>query len=102
MARAPQKMFLIALASLSNAGWAGNAPAAAAPPAQAVAAPFSPSKVLAQLGERKGNVSYAAFGQAGERPETDRSLAPYLTVLGAGGAPRALPASCTVAISNVT
>ena len=30
-------------------------------------------------------MSYAAFGQPGERPDNDRSLAPYLTVLGAGG-----------------
>ena len=30
-------------------------------------------------------MSYASFGQAGERPDNDRSLAPYLTVLGAGG-----------------
>src|SRR5262245_52303843 len=83
MARARQKMFLVALATVT--GWAGNAPAAAPPP-KTVAAPFSPSGVLAKIGERKGNVSYAAFGQQRERPETDRSLAPYLTVLGAGGA----------------
>ncbi|HEY7375720.1 MAG TPA: VIT and VWA domain-containing protein [Polyangia bacterium] len=82
MARAPRKMLLIALASLSVSGWAGRAPAAA----PAAAAPFSPTKVLAQIGERKGNMSYAAFGQQGERPDNDRSLAPYLTVLGAGGA----------------
>jgi Ca-activated chloride channel family protein len=75
-------MLLIALASLSVSGWAGRAPAAA----PAAAAPFSPTKVLAQIGERKGNMSYAAFGQQGERPDNDRSLAPYLTVLGAGGA----------------
>ena len=73
-------------------GWAGNAPAAAPPPAQAVAAPFSPSKVLAQIGERNGNVSYASFGQQGERPDNDRSLAPYLTVLGEGG--RRGPSAC--------
>ena len=30
-------------------------------------------------------MSYASFGQPGERPDNDRSLAPYLTVLGAGG-----------------
>jgi Ca-activated chloride channel homolog len=84
MARARQKTFLgIALASLSIAGWSGSAPAAASP--TAVAAPFSPSKVLAQIGERKGNVSYATFGQKGEQPGSDRSLAPYLTVAGEGG-----------------
>ncbi|HXU05837.1 MAG TPA: VIT domain-containing protein [Polyangia bacterium] len=82
MARARQRMFLVALVTLS--AWAGRAPAAA-PPAQAVSAPFSPSKVLAQIGNRTGNVSYAAFGQQGERPDNDRSLAPYLTVLGEGG-----------------
>jgi Ca-activated chloride channel homolog len=81
MVRAPKKMFLVALASLT--GWAGSAPAAA-PPA-AVAAPFSPSKVLAQIAQRTGNASYANFGAQGERPENDRSLAPYLTVLGEGG-----------------
>jgi Ca-activated chloride channel homolog len=84
MARARQKMFLVALASLSLAGWAGSAPAASPPP-QAVAAPFSPSKVLTQIGARKGTVSHAAFGQQqGERSANDRSLAPYLTVVGAG------------------
>jgi Ca-activated chloride channel family protein len=83
MARARQKMFLVALASLAIGGWVADASAAAAP--TAVAAPFSPSKVLGQIGERKGNVSYAAFGQQGERPGHDRSLAPYLTVLGEGG-----------------
>jgi Ca-activated chloride channel family protein len=75
-------MFLVALASLS----VGATGAAAAAPT-AVAAPFSPSKVLTQLGERKGNVSYGAFGQ-GERPDNDRddrTLAPYLTVLSEGG-----------------
>ena len=83
MARARQKMFLVALASV--AGWAGSAPAASPPP-QAVAAPFSPSKVLTQIGDRKGNVSYAVFGQQqGERPANDRSLAPYLTVVGETG-----------------
>jgi Ca-activated chloride channel homolog len=81
MTRARQKLSLL-LASVTVAGWAGNAPAA--PPPTAVAAPFSPSKVLAKIGERKGNVSYTAFGQ-GERPGNDRSLAPYLTVLGEGG-----------------
>src|SRR5262245_11521555 len=85
MARARQKkMLLVGLASLLVGGWAGRAPAAA-PPAAAVAAPFSPSKVLAQIGDRKGYVSYNAFGQGGERPANDRSLAPYLTVLGEGG-----------------
>jgi len=84
MARARQKMFLVALVTASVSGWSGRAPAAA-PPAAAVATPFSPSKVLAQLGERKGNVSYASFGQQGERPDNDRSLAPYLTVVGEGG-----------------
>jgi len=84
MARARQKMFLVALVTTAVSGWAGRAPAAA-PPAAAVATPFSPSKVLAQLGERKGNVSYASFGQQGERPDNDRSLAPYLTVVGEGG-----------------
>ena len=74
---------VITLALAAVAGWADRAPAAAPP--QAVAAPASPSKVLAQIGERKGSVSYAAFGQAGERPGGDRSLAPYLTVLGEGG-----------------
>ena len=84
MARARQKNVLgIALASLSIAGWSGSAPAAAPP--TAVAAPFSPSKVLAQIGERKGNVSYASFGQKAEQPGSDRSLAPYLTVVGEGG-----------------
>jgi Ca-activated chloride channel family protein len=87
MARARQ-MFLVALASTT--GWAGGGPAAAAPAASgpAVAAPFSPTKVLTQLGERKGNVSYNAFGPYGqrdERPANDRSLAPYLTVVGEGG-----------------
>ena len=82
MARARQKMFLVALASVT--GWAGSAPAASPLP-PAVVAPFSPSKVLTQIGNRKGNVSYAAFGQPqGERPANDRSLAPYLTVVGAG------------------
>src|SRR5499427_1271330 len=86
MARARRKLFLVALASLTAApggAWAGGASAAS--PATAVAAPFSPTKVLAQIGDRKGNMSYAAFGQPGERPDHDRSLAPYLTVLGAGG-----------------
>jgi Ca-activated chloride channel homolog len=84
MARARQKHFLgLVLASLSIAGLSGSAPAAAPP--TAVAAPFSPSKVLAQIGERKGNVSYASFGQKGEPPGNDRSLAPYLTVLGQRG-----------------
>jgi Ca-activated chloride channel homolog len=83
MTRAKRKMFLVALASLANAGWAGGAPVAAAP--AAVAAPFSPSKVLAQIGARKGNVSYASFAQQGERADNDRSLAPYLTVVGEGG-----------------
>jgi Ca-activated chloride channel family protein len=80
MARARQKTFVLALASV--VGWAGNAPAAAPPPAKAIAAPFSPSGVLAKIGDRKGYVSYATFGQQGE-PGNDRSLAPYLTVLGA-------------------
>ena len=53
---------VITLALAAVAGWADRAPAAAPP--QAVAAPASPSKVLAQIGERKGSVSYAAFGQA--------------------------------------
>jgi len=82
MVRAHKKMFLVALASLT--GWASNVPAAA-PPAAAVAAPFSPSKAIAQIGQRTGNASYPSFGQQGERPENDHSLAPYLTVLGAGG-----------------
>jgi Ca-activated chloride channel family protein len=77
-------MSLVALAWVSNTGWAGSGPALAAAPA-AVAAPFSPSKALAQIGDRKGNVSYASFGQQGERADNDRSLAPYLTVLGEGG-----------------
>jgi len=83
MARARQKMVL--LASVMVAGWTGSARAASPPPA-AVAAPPSPSQVLARIGSQKGNVSYNAFGNGGERPEGgDRSLAPYLTVLGAGG-----------------
>ena len=87
MARARQKTFVLALVSVVGIGigFAGNAPAAAPPPAKAVAAPFSPSGVLAQIGNRTGNMSYASFGQPGERPDNDRSLAPYLTVLGAGG-----------------
>jgi Ca-activated chloride channel family protein len=58
---------------------------AAAPPAPAVVTPFSPSKVLAQLAGKTGGVGFATpYGQ-GERPEADRSLAPYLTVVGAAG-----------------
>jgi len=83
MARARQKTFVLALASV--VGWAGNAPAAAPPPAKGLAAPFSPSGVLSKIGERKGYVSYATYGQQGEAPANDRSLAPYLTVLGEGG-----------------
>ena len=82
MARARQKMVLMASAVV--AGWAGSAPAASPPPT-AVAAPPSPSHVLAEIGNRTGDVSFNAFGTGGERPDGDRSLAPYLTVLGAGG-----------------
>ena len=87
MARARQTTFVLSLVSVVGIGigFAGNAPAAAPPPAKAVAAPFSPSGVLAQIGTRTGNMSYGSFGQPGERPDNDRSLAPYLTVLGAGG-----------------
>ena len=100
MVRVHRKLFFVALASLT--GWAGNAPAAA-PPA-AVAAPFSPTKVLAQISQRTGNALYANFGQQGERPDNDRSLAPYLTVLGAGGGTERVPlkeTSADVSIAGV-
>src|SRR5690349_728177 len=54
-----------------------------APPAPA--APISPSKVLAQMSGRTGYVSFpSAYNQAAP-PENDRSLAPYLMVLGEPG-----------------
>ena len=84
MVRVRQKTFVLALASVVGSGVSGGASAA---PATAVAAPFSPSGALAQIGNRKGYVSYATFGQQGE-PANDRSLAPYLTVLGEGSTER--------------
>ena len=70
--------------SVSHRSVAGNAPAAAPPPAKAVAAPFSPSGVLAQIGARNGTCRMGSFGQpASARHQSEP--APYLTVLGAGG-----------------
>jgi len=87
MARARQTRFILALASVVGIG-SGTA----------VAAPFSPSGVLTKIGDRKGYVSYATFGQQGDRPANDRSLAPYLTVLGASdGATERVPLKETTA-----
>ena len=72
MVRARQTKILFVLATVAAAGEA----AAAAP---------SPSAVLAQLAGKTGSVGYASSRQQGERPANDRSLAPYLTVLGEGG-----------------
>ena len=82
MVRARQTKILLALVVL--AGGAGStASPRAAPKAAAVAAP-SPSTVLAQLSGKTGNVGYAWSRQQEPRPDSDRSLAPYLTVLGEG------------------
>jgi Ca-activated chloride channel family protein len=69
-------------------GWAGSArpagnPAVAAGPAPP---PFSPTKVLADLEQRRGNVSFASADSQVARPDHDRSAAPYLMVVGEGTA----------------
>ena len=82
MVRARQTKILLALVVLAS-GAGSTALATPAPKAAAVAAP-SPSTVLAQLSNKTGNVGYAWSHQQQPRPDSDSSLAPYLTVVGEG------------------
>ncbi|HEY2901051.1 MAG TPA: VIT and VWA domain-containing protein, partial [Polyangia bacterium] len=88
---APRRMTMVR-ACLRNAFLVAVAVAAATSPtpdakAASTAAPataaFSPAKVLAQLG-RTGPVSIGGAFNQDAPPENDRSLAPYLTIIGEG------------------
>jgi Ca-activated chloride channel homolog len=82
MLRTRQSQVRTGLLVVLLTGWGGTAHSAGAP-AVSGAAP-SPSKVLGQISGRTGNVSFpSAYGQV-EPPKQDRSLAPYLMVLGEG------------------
>ena len=72
----------------------GDAPAAESAPAKAVAAAVQPQRVLAQIGNRSGNVSYAAFGPAGRaaRQRSQPRALPDRPGRGRPGGHRARPA----------
>ena len=99
MVRARQKLALVI--SVLSVGGARTASSASAPAAQG---PVSPTKVLAQLAGHKGNVGFpSSYGQ-GEPAANDRSLAPYLMVVGAGNGTEQVPlkeTSADVSIAGV-
>jgi Ca-activated chloride channel family protein len=104
MARIYAKLALLLPACLLPGFAAGPAGAAVAPAAAPASGGVSPTKVLAQLAGHKGNVGFpSSYGQ-GERPANDRSLAPYLMVVGAGNGTEQVPlkeTSADVSIAGV-
>src|SRR5258708_18687986 len=89
-------LFSVAVAAaLAPVGGPG---AAAAPAPQ----PVSPSGVLAQLRQRSGPVAMGLpFGHEQGPPSVDRSLAPYLTIIGGNDGSEQVPLRSTSAVVDV-